>query len=739
MLLKKLLSTLFLLMSTLCFAQRSAEQQQVAQLLADAQNDIVRDTLKSRQALQQALQIATQHQFTKSTGSIYALYGELEGRASRYSNSLAYFNKALAVFQKANDTPGIANSYNNLGNTYQRLNQPKQAEANFQQAIKLYQQINDEASVGKVLMNLGILFFRQNDYKTGIDYALQSLKIREKLGNEEDLAYSYSTIGAMYLHTNKYDDAIIYLKKSLQLNEQSGNLFLIGNQKTNIGKALMAKENYAEAKKYLLEAITPSEKTGDKRNLRQVYEHLSDIAQKENNTDEAISWLNKAIDVFKDTQDAYTELALYLNKHKRNVLQKKYSEAEEDLKLAENIVQQQKMSVEMVDLKRTQVQFYATIGKADEAKKAFIEFEKYKDSTLNDVNLKQINELKTQYETEKKQSRIDFLTSQNTIQQLNLKNKTLALNASQLENQRNQLEIQNKDLDLQQKNNIIQQKELKAQNDAQQISLLNEQSIVQRLQLKTRNQTIIIVSGLLLIATVLAATGFTLYRSFRAKAKSEQEQLASNQKLLRFKEVMEAEEKERERIAKELHDGIGHLLSNAKLNISAIGEPAAENQTIIDNVMNMIDEALAETRHISHNLMPAALSELGLNAALKQLARKINDSGKVSVQLQGHDELPELPQSKAVALYRIVQETLNNMIKHANASLIGIHFTSNGPLIIMQIADNGKGFEVEKALNTDGLGWKNIYSRVDLLNGHISVQSTKGKGTQLNINFAHEQ
>lgn len=734
MLLKKILFICLVLANTTSFAQAVNEQQQINQLLADAKKNIARDTLKSRQALQQALQIATKHKFAKSIGTIYALNGELEGRASRHNNALMYFNKALAIYQKANDTLSIADTYNNLGNTYGYLNNTKQAEASLLQAIKLYRQLNNEALVGKALMNLGIKYFMQNDFKTGADYAFQSLKIREKLGNEEDLSYSYSAIGTMYLYTNKFEESLTYNKKSLQLSEKLGNLYAIGVDKTNIAKALYAQGNNAEAKKYLLQAIVPSEKVGNKRNLRHIYEDLSDIAQKENNIDEAATWLSKAIDIYKNTQGAFTELALYANRHKLHVLQKKYKEAEEDLLMGEKIIQKQKMSTEMVGLKRTAAIFYATIGKADEAKKAFAEFEKYKDSALNATNLKQINELKTQYETEKKQSQIDFLTSQNTIQSLNLKNKVLALNTSKLQNEHNQLEIQNKDLELGKKNYTIKQKELQAKNDAQQIGLLNKQTTIQQLKIDKRNQTIVLLAGFSLLVFIIGYQYFNR-RKLQQQAYMQQ-QLALQQETL-TKAVIDAEEKERQRIGSDLHDGVGQLLSAVKMNLSGLTahiEPNSEQQRFLaEKTLALIDESCKEVRAISHQMMPDKLLQSGLVADVQSFIEKL-DSERLKVSFEANGFKNRLESNVEIILYRAIQETINNVLKHAKASHLNIKLErSPDDTITAQIKDNGVGFDTRKINQFEGIGIKNILARIEYLRGTVNYLSSPQKGTTVLI------
>jgi signal transduction histidine kinase len=246
-----------------------------------------------------------------------------------------------------------------------------------------------------------------------------------------------------------------------------------------------------------------------------------------------------------------------------------------------------------------------------------------------------------------------------------------------------------------------------------------------------RNQ---VVYFLIAIVGIIAMFSMLYYR-YRYQKKVETERSIAEEQLKRFKAVIEAEEKERGRIAEELHDGVGHLLSSAKLNASAIEDVSGDNKKLVERTMNIIDEALAEARNISHNLMPAVLAELGLAAAIKQLARKITQTGKLKVVLHNEDNIPVLAQAAAVALYRIIQEVMNNALKHSGADTIIIYFTQVGTMVKVTVEDNGRGFDVNKVMNGDGLGWKNIFSRAQMLNGNVVVNSTPGAGSTVTITF----
>ncbi|CAN5199538.1 hypothetical protein BH09BAC1_BH09BAC1_00320 [soil metagenome] len=201
-----------------------------------------------------------------------------------------------------------------------------------------------------------------------------------------------------------------------------------------------------------------------------------------------------------------------------------------------------------------------------------------------------------------------------------------------------------------------------------------------------------------------------------------------------FRAVIEATEKERKRVAEDLHDGLGQLLSTAKLNLTAIELPqTTEEHNSIETSLSLLDEACQEVRHISHNMMPGTLIRLGLVSAVKEQARKINESGKVlvSIHVAGFEE--RMDETREIAMYRVIQELLNNSIRYSNATDIEIKLEQLADGYLFRIKDNGKGFDPKVLEQNKGIGWRNIRSRVDLLHGNIDLKTAPGKGTVLNI------
>jgi signal transduction histidine kinase len=256
----------------------------------------------------------------------------------------------------------------------------------------------------------------------------------------------------------------------------------------------------------------------------------------------------------------------------------------------------------------------------------------------------------------------------------------------------------------------------------------------ENIQLQKNNQLILIsaISALL----ILIAVFLLIYNRYRHKKKIEMDERITLQQKLRFKAVMEAEEKERVRIARELHDSLGQMLSAAKMNVSAIDSQNEEDAKLMNNAKKLIDDSVKEVRTISHNLMPAGLMDKGIEFALHELANKINDTGLLQIELMITEGEQRLDSSVEIAIYRIVQEVVNNMIKHSKANKVEVLLDYNTEKIYLSIKDNGVGFDTAAIETSSGIGWKNIFSRVYMMNGDVEVNSQPGKGTLVNIEFA---
>lgn len=241
------------------------------------------------------------------------------------------------------------------------------------------------------------------------------------------------------------------------------------------------------------------------------------------------------------------------------------------------------------------------------------------------------------------------------------------------------------------------------------------------------------------ISVVVLLLGLMIFFRMRARknriiAEQRIQKLEDEKKLMAAQAVLVGQEKERERIARELHDGIGVLLSTASIHFSSVEDKAdKETGEMLKKANKLLKEASKEVRQISHNMMPGVLSKFGLQDAIEDMFEDVEDAGEINVDLRLELGGKRLPEDMEIMLYRVIQEMLNNTLKHAKASKITFSLIKESDRVKMEYADDGVGFEEENLPEGKNLGLSGIRSRVEYLGGTVKLDSRPGKGTRYSI------
>lgn len=252
----------------------------------------------------------------------------------------------------------------------------------------------------------------------------------------------------------------------------------------------------------------------------------------------------------------------------------------------------------------------------------------------------------------------------------------------------------------------------------------------------------IVLIGMLgmFLLSLAVVSFFIVYqrRLLRQQEQNQKMQEEHQQKLLRAS--VESQEKERHRIAESLHDEIGALLTTTKLHLGQI-KPNADAATLkerVDTSVSIIGETLQSVRQISHDLKPPVLETLGLLAAIRSLISKANVSDETAITCEGPDELV-IPADESLGLYRIVQELLQNALKHAQASNVHFAIRQSGKSVIIHYTDDGVGMKETAMTAGGGLGLRNIESRLNLMEGSIEIlNQTPGTHLKIKTHSKHE-
>ncbi|MFP4092673.1 MAG: tetratricopeptide repeat protein, partial [Cyclobacteriaceae bacterium] len=344
----------------------------------------------------------------------------------------------------------------------------------------------------------------------------------------------------------------------------------------------------------------------------------------------------------------------------------------------------------------------------------------------------------------------EALNLADAINSVELKSHALLLHAQAYEKQLDykqayqhlaqHLELYDSIFDLEQTRNI-NELERRYQAEKKTRELAEEQLLTAQQREKLQQQQSLLILALMLTLIFALAVGFLFYflRQRRRRHAQQLIVLQRENELQSVRALITGEEKERTRIAKELHDGLSGLLASIRLRFGTFMDdlgPSGKGQAYEES-LRLLEQASREVRQISHNLMPEILLRYGLVEALNSYFSNITQSGTLTIDFQVMGLEERLPSSFELTLYRILQELVNNIIKHSNASDVLIQISESDSLLSVTVEDNGVGFVPESA--SGGIGLDSIRSRVDYLSGKLDIQSEQGMGTSVYMEFVMDK
>lgn len=255
------------------------------------------------------------------------------------------------------------------------------------------------------------------------------------------------------------------------------------------------------------------------------------------------------------------------------------------------------------------------------------------------------------------------------------------------------------------------------------------------------SDNIIALIVLATLVTFLMVVSFILIyirnqnKILQQRQQMQQAALAHQKELLQV--VIESQEEERIRIGRDLHDDVGAAISSLRLIIEMFKPVAVDDHysQFIKSSKGIIDKMMTDVRHISHNLSPTALTYYGLAFAIDEQCTIINQSGKLKITYSNNAQLllDKLSLPVATAFYRVLEELLNNTIKHAHANAATLNFKADGAMLIVEYADNGVGMD-DKSVKK-GIGLNNIESRLSVINADYEITTSVGAGFNIKINY----
>jgi len=724
--------SIFLHFSTNCPAQKRQvqisafeEQLKTVNMLKNSRPD------SAYKLTTNLIELAHRQKLTSYEARLMLVSGTILYQKDRNAEAEIIFNRALALFKSIGDLAGQARVYNNLGILAREANNIPKALSFQNKGLEIRLAIKDPL-LASSYNNIASIYYFQGNYPKALQYYFQGLPIAEK-GQDKSLVSSIlNNIGLIYWKQNRYDDALLYLQKCLLIEGQRGDYAAMAGSYNNIAGIKLDQDNHEEALRYCKEAIAYAEKINSTKELARAYNVLGELAYRKKNFREAVNYGLVGLEKRRKLGN-HAEIAKSLILLGESYIEiKEFNKAQDVLNEGLQLSSSNKLLKEKESFYRLLGNMHNSQGDWQKAAQYYALRDAVKDTIFNADNSKIIFDLQTKYETEKKEAQIALLNKENKVKSLELLNNGLEIanNRSVIRQQEQELAINV--LEIRNRDQLVKNQQIEAERRSEKIKNLQRQAQIQELRLAKRNTLIIAISSIALLAGLIS---YLLYNRYKLKQKNLLEAEVFKQQEIAAQALFDGEQQERVRIARDLHDSIGQMLSVVKMNISSMDELQDES-SLASNTASLVDKTIAEVRHISHNLIPEELN-FGLFNALESLCDKISKSKKTLATLHVPDSVKHyvFEKQNELGIYRIVQEVLNNMVKHAEASAININVLHKEKQLVIQIKDDGKGFNADSIHEGRGLGWKNIQARVKMLNGKLEITSEKLTGTEIEISI----
>lgn len=536
--------------------------------------------------------------------------------------------------------------------------------------------------------NLGDYYLSKERYRDALGCYIGSLEIEEFRKDINKMAWIYVLMGRAYYYMEMFPQALDYDNRALEIftsrNDVAGlakTYQQLGN--LNSSREFCEKRNESEKLTDFLTAIDFLKKSlreyslsDNEAGTAEAGIDLASVYNKMKKPDTALVYLQKSLDYYRriDNPGATINALYVLGKTYRRLGE--YHKSLEAFKECEMISRTDGLNQGIQFLYEAMANTLADMGDFKNAYEQYIKYMTIRDSVYNSEKSMQFMELEARYQNEVKQNQILKLTSEK----------------------------------------------------------------------RGRNNLIYLLTGIIVLLASFAYYYIRLLKQNKIIAEQKIEikenkiaELEKERSYLAAKSVLEGEEAERSRLAGDLHNGLGGLLSGIKLNLSSMKENSVithENMSAFNHALSLLDTSISELRRIAHNLMPETLNHYGLKTALEDFCTQVAPADKPVITVSFFGDEIRYTKELELTVYRIIQELVNNALKHASASTVSIQVFSEPQRLSAQVIDNGCGFVNNSDIYiAKGKGLENIYNRVTAMNGKLDIWSEPGQGTEISIEF----
>lgn len=611
--------------------------------------------------------------------------------------------QAISLSREKSYLQLLPKAYNALGMANYNAGKYREAIEAFGQYYETSKKVGNKVNMGFARNNQGNVYIELGKYDSTLLLYKEALEIRKSINDTFGIAQSYNNLGYVSKEIGDYDKAVDYMLLALRQFEKLNNLSATAITSNTIGQVYLKKNDFKQAFIYFRRAQAIFVQLKDDRNLAISLHSIGNTHLQVGQYDSTLSYYKQALALYEKQKDVRQMALMYSN--------------------LGDVKQKQGLHSEAQGYFRKAIELNHTIGNSRALSQEFIAYA----SSL--LKTQQISLAKAALD-----SAGILLNGSRKKTDIRDYHQVMAEYYQATGNYESAIDEFN--LFVIYKDSVLNEVNLEAIADmqAKYESEKKEQEIaLQKAEVRRKNAWLYGISAFSVMVILL---GLSYYNRYRLKKEKELQAEVMRQQDMATKAVMEAEENERRRIATELHDGVGQMMSAAKMNLSAFETELAmtdpDKKQKLERIVSLVDESCKEVRVVSHNMMPNALLKRGLAAAVRDFIDKI-DSKMLQVNLyaEGLDE--RLEPGLESMLYRIIQECVNNVIKHSGANHLDISLVKEADGISLTVEDNGKGFDTSRKELFEGIGLKNIISRVQFLKGTVDFDSAPERGTLVAI------
>jgi len=625
------------------------------------------------------------------------------------SSTQKYQNSISLVIQKMSSDSAVASKYYKEANyAMRRLNNLKLGRSYIDSAFYYSKKAKHKDLEAKCHFMYGVLERVEGNYEKALDHLEKNINYFK---NDSTLkSYALFQKGVVYNEVGSYEESLKTYLNILEIFEARQDSIAVASTLNSIAVLNGKLNQNTKALSNLKKALVIFERLDAKRDISTTSKNISEIYFNQQKPDSSKKYIEMSLNMARLLKEPYT-LSSSLHAYGKMYL-------EEAPKKALSFLLEAKDLIENTNFNQIKILIYRDLGKyfqsQNDFSKAFTHYNKGLSiaNTINELPYQselnkilsdlyfEINDFENAYEFQRK-----HMVFKDSILK---KEKLKAVNALQI-----QFETEKKEKTLKEQELLLDYKEQAYQKK------------------KTQYYLMTAVSVFLLLATVF----IILYYRQRQKRKYQEILTLKREHQIKTLELLIAgEEKERARIAKELHDGVNGGLSALKYKLVSLLDI---NKKEINEAVKMIDSSCQQIRAISHNLIPPSLENFSLVEAIEMYCQSMNNNHDADISFLFIGDELQFDKRKEVNIFRVVQELINNSIKHSHASEINVQVSHRNKTMLITVEDNGQGFDVDQNIK-EGIGFKNIKSRIEYLKAKYDIISNES-GTSVTIEIDTEK